>query len=1041
MESIQSVQELQQCVLAATDPMSASKTTALSMLNHMCNTYADGGSQLCVQMINHVYEKAETEQMSIKDRNETDSVIFYALTTVQRALSKRKNDQCIVPSQCRDTLRQVIYQYIFRVNGVKNVQQEQMMPTYLRTKIGVVLALLIQIDFPNRWQDAFQELIQLAEYDKDGRSVTEIIRKDIFLRTLDAVCDEVVEDTSIEQNTVVKDCMRGIACSFSGAIPLQESICAAIINAIITIFKSKAESMISSRGKHIGALETQKLPIYSLSVLKRFISWIDLSLILHDSIILLLLSCLSHAGPGDAEDDNGDGSLPSQCGTEAVECFKEIISKGMENDKKVQMIMNMNILQRIEESGINLDTVDGTHINIVIKISELVTTIGLELINFWESISNNQLSPSPEAAALQTHLNVLVRIFFKCFCYDDIDVSGAVIPLASQFVSTLQKEMNGGMQSSSFRISNHMPQLLAVMYQQMKYPLDFEFDYEDEDDAEEEMYRTELRKLNQTIIRVCPEMALQFLRTSLSKVQAPLSTAQTSDIEAALRLIYHYCEGVRPPPGSKAVLKNQMFRDVLVALHTSDITSHPHREILILYYDIAVRYSDILQDKPELLPNILTSISGDKGLQHQHPRVRSRSCYLLLKLVKALGPTLRPFVETAIGGILSLLSNQVLSLHPEDSLYLFETIGLLLGRTSLSDDEQQGYLIAVMTPHMQMIDSVLKSSDINSDPDTVGDTLSFSVASLAFLTKGFNKNISPGVQAILAETTHPCLNILRAIPTHAEVRNKTMIYLQRMILCLGENILLTISPFLEILIRHCGQDDLLDVAQILHQLCRKFKADAMPVADANILPLLQKAADVMPNISGQDQADLPSHILTEFLHVKKIIFVSLFQVVNSNCSPILLSPRNVGSLEHILRTVGDGAMSVPDPLMKKTCVQFFQELTDQWLGNPNNGNDASMMRGYQTYLLEEFLPGMFNLFFSSEFNEKDAMQFRVVRETAGILFLLKSKCGVQIEQIIARIVASKGAQSTNILAAINTATSKADIEKCIKSLLQSLKYK
>ena len=1038
MEPILTIQQLQQCVLAATDPMSTYKTTALSMLNHMCNTDTDGGAQLCVQLMKHVYERAESEQIGIQERNELNSVIFYALTTLQRALSKRNNEQCIVPSICRDALRQIIYQYVLQVHGTNN-SQHHMMPRYLRTKIGVVLALLIQIDFPERWQSAFQELIHLSEYEKSGSSIIEIIRKDIFLQTMDAFCDEVVEDTSMERNTVIKDYMRGISCSISGSIPPEQTICAQIINAIVGIFKSNAQSMLVSRGDQIGSLETQKLPILALSVLKRFISWIDLSLILNEPVITLLISCLSHAGPGDADDDNGDGSLPSQCGAEAVDCLKEIVSKGMDNQKKVQMIMSLKLLQRIGESGVNLDKVDGTHINIVIKLSELVSSIGLELINCWESTSSNQLSSSPEAVALSLQLNVLVNVFFKCFSYDDIDVSGAVIPLASQFVLTLQKERKESTQNISFRISNHMPQLLTVMYEQMKYPLDFEFDYEDEDDAEEEMYRTELRKLNHTIIRVCPETALQFLCSALSKLHAPLSNAQTNEIEANMRLIYHYCEVLRPPPGTKVILKNQMFRDVIIALHTSDITNHPHREVLILYYDIAVRYSDILLDMPELLPQILTSISGDRGLQHQHPRVRSRSCYLLLKLVKALGPTLRPFVETAIGGIQSLLSNQVLSLHQDDSLYLFETIGLLLGRTELSDDEQQSYLIAVMSPHMQLIDSALKSSDLTTDPDIVGNNLSFAVASLAFLTKGFTKKISAGVQTILAETTQPCLNILRAFPTNTEVRNKTMIYLQRMILCLGEKVLPIMSPFLQILIGHCEQADLLDVAQILNQLCSKFKANAMPVIDATILPLLQKAAEVTPEIAGKDQTDLPSHILTEYLHVKKIIFVSLLQVVNSNCTLILLSPRNVGSLEHILRTVGDGAMTVPDPLIKKTCVQIFNSLTNQWLGHPNNGNDASIMRGYQTYLFEEFLPGMLNLFISTDFNLKDAMQFRVVREIVSLLFLLKSKCGVHIEQLITRIVASKCAETAAFSATIHAATSKAELERCIKSLLQSSK--
>ena len=1031
--------------------MSSAKNAASSMLNHMCNSSADGGSTLCVQLMTRIYERGEVEQFTIQQQQQIDNVIFYTFSTTQRALSKRSKESldCIVPYQCRTELRQIIHRYILRVHEIQipgNEKMDRMMPTYMRTKIGVVLSFLIQVDFPDRWQTAFQELIQIADSTgRNGSSLIEVTRKDIFLRTLDGFCDEVVDDTSNDRNTLIKDYVRGIACSFGGAVPVEQSIASNIIQAIMMIFQSNIQSVYEPRGDQSGEMDRLKLPIMALSVLKRFIPWVDLSLILNEAIIMSLVACLTHAGPGDADDDNGDGSLASQCAAEAVDCFKEIVNKGMEEQKKVQMIMNLNLLQRISASGVDLVTVDGTHINVVIKIAELVTLIGMELITFWESSEMEQLSSSgsvsnEEIGLISAQLHLLVALFFRCYAYDDIDVSGAVITLASRLVLSLEKELGKPVIDGHFRISAHMPQLLAVMYQQMKYPADFEFDYEDEDDSEEEMYRTELRKLNQTIIRISPDTSLQFLCNALSQIQAPLSSAPTNELEAALRLIYHYCEGLRPPPGTTVVLKNQMFRDVLVALHSSDVAAHPHREVIILYYDIAVRYADILKDKPELLPNILTSISGARGLQNEHPRVRSRSCYLLLKLVKSLSGILRPFVETAIGGIQGLLSNQVLSLHPDDSLYLYETIGLLLGRTGLSDEEQQRYLVAVMSPHMQRIDSLLKSPDIQRDPDTIGSDLAYSIASIAFLTKGFSKKLSSGVQAIFQETISPCLNILRAIPANDAVRNKTMIYLQRMILCLGENSLVAMPQFLDVLILHCRQEDLLDVAQLLHQLCFKFKSNMIPVADGSLLPLLKKCFELMADTNGKDGVDLPPHLLTEQLHIKKIMFAFLYQVVASGCTPILLSATNVASLEDILRTVGDGAINLTDPLMKRTCIQFFKELTDQWIVNGSGGDDVNIVRGFQTYLLEVLIPGVFGCFLQDTFNEKDAMQYRLVREMAGIFILLKLKCGLQVEQYIAATVAAKGCPN-GALVAIGEAKTKSEMEESIKALLQATKQR
>ena len=370
MEPIQSTEQLQQCILAATDPMSATKNAASSMLNHMCNISPDGGSGLCVQLMKLVYAQSEGKTFSAEEQHQIDTVIFYTFTTLQRALSKRtQNSECIVPHHCRSELVQNIYHYIFRFNKTQDSTPtpERIMPSYLRTKIGVVISLLIQVDFPDRWQSAFQELMQAVE---SGCSAIQVIRKDIFLRTLDGFCDEVVERTSIERNTMIKDFIRGLASPFSPAIPVENSISAHIIRSIMVIFQSSIGSVYEPRStsndrNQPGKLEMQKLPIKALSVLKRFIPWVDNSLAFDDAILGSLQACLVHSGPGDVDDENGDGSLPSQCAAEAVDCLKEIVGKGMDENKKIELITNLNLLQRIIESGINLETVDGTHINVV----------------------------------------------------------------------------------------------------------------------------------------------------------------------------------------------------------------------------------------------------------------------------------------------------------------------------------------------------------------------------------------------------------------------------------------------------------------------------------------------------------------------------------------------------------------------------------------------------------------------------------------------------------------------------------------------------
>lgn len=105
-------------------------------------------------------------------------------------------------------------------------------------------------------------------------------------------------------------------------------------------------------------------------------------------------------------------------------------------------------------------------------------------------------------------------------------------------------------------------------------------------------YRAELAKLFGKMVRIDSDLCLQFIVEAAQQMEA-MSKASTPDVEVLLRLVYHFSEGVRPAPGLKVIMKNDTFCALLAALHNSDIASHPHREVLCLYYEIVVRYHPI----------------------------------------------------------------------------------------------------------------------------------------------------------------------------------------------------------------------------------------------------------------------------------------------------------------------------------------------------------------------------------------------------------------------------------------------------------------
>ena len=515
-------------------------------------------------------------------------------------------------------------------------------------------------------------------------------------------------------------------------------------------------------------------------------------------------------------------------------------------------------------------------------------------------------------------------------------------------------------------------------------------------------------------------MCLLYVSHALANLPVPISTSPMPDVEAALRLIYHYCEGIRPPPGITVLMKNNTFRSILLALHSSDITCHPHDEVLLLYYDLSVRYHFIFHDQPDLLPQILDSLSGSRGLQHPSPKVKSRSCYFLLKIVKSLGPDLRPYVEQAVTGLSRLVLNPS-PYRPEDALYLFETMGLLLGTTGLSPTEQQQSLTHVMTPHIRSMEDMLSH---HAD----GGILSGSLSAIAFLSKGFTKP-PPEVQLVLMETVNITLTVLEVLPENEQIRRNSVIIFQRMIQCIGHKILEYVPRCLEVFITHCTSEDVVDVAQMFNQLCIKFQQDAVAAMDRALLPFLHKCHALVSTVGETSIGDamIPPHVRTEQLSIQKLTFVVLQHIVTNRATAIFLSPTNAPRLESILQIMMDGAISVEDAIMKKTCILFFHELIKQW---GHNGNGSIIQQGFLSYIGTTFIPSMIQCIVGMD--DQDALSVRCIMEFFTVCWSFRIARPDLLSQAFS-------ACPTSIVARVQVASTKQELEISLKEMIHVMK--
>jgi exportin-T len=255
-----------------------------------------------------------------------------------------------------------------------------------------------------------------------------------------------------------------------------------------------------------------------------------------------------------------------------------------------------------------------------------------------------------------------------------------------------------------------------------------------------------------------------------------------------------------------------------------------------------------------------------------------------------------------------------------------------------------------------------------------------------------------------------------------------------------------------LLISHCTAADILDVSQLMNQLCIKFRADAIGALDTSLLPFLQKCyclsssvVDTSSNGMSQGEMDAP-HLRTEQLSIQKLSFSVLQHIVVHRATAILLSPTNISGLETILQTLSNGAITAEDPVMKKSCLVFFRELLDQWVAEADGTYKGRsfvvppdyVIQGFVRFFCDVLVPGMLDVFFSknSSFNVDDANHFRCLAEFSGMLEILKNRLpDVYSREVLDTKLSIQIGVSQPMVEAFRSANTRKEFEACFKAII------
>ncbi|KAJ3026543.1 pre-tRNA nuclear export protein, partial [Rhizophlyctis rosea] len=549
---------------------------------------------------------------------------FHALSIIEDTLRTTPRYTSLTPDH-QSYLRQSLWSYL---TSSLTPSSEPTTPTrspslltdppFLRSKLALTLVLLLKNQYPLTWPTFFTDFTTLltqsssstqttpsAEWERTTGNVRWETAVDVFLRTCLAIDDEVVRldlvrsPESAHLNTRIKDAMR------EGD------------TALLTQTWFRILSLTHSTSPH---LTPTILNLYA-----RYVSWIDISLVVTPEFMNALYSFISN---------------PSTR-TSAVECLTEIVGKGMKPADKLGLVQMLGVGGVLEgvRGEVESDPEFGE------CVAKFVNVLGVEVGRCWEDVDVG--AAEIRRGAMEV-LDVIFPHFIFLLANEYDDTTRVLFPFLEKWIA-IQKRIRkdgGGATGSGGAAEAQVVEVLRVVVGKMKWDEESSWGFAEDGgeaagggvgDEEGEFLemRKQLRTYLDTLSTLHPALFISYttsyvLDTFTNLRSANGSFAKTwSEAELALMLVYWFSE--------------------------SDVAAYPHPSISYAFFDNVSRYAGFFDVYGEFVGGVLGCFVDGRGLHHPRRAVRSRVYYHFLKFVEKLKTRLVPFVENILSSIQDLL--------------------------------------------------------------------------------------------------------------------------------------------------------------------------------------------------------------------------------------------------------------------------------------------------------------------------------------------------------------------------------------------------
>ncbi len=416
-------------------------------------------------------------------------------------------------------LKETLLEYIRRTYG--SGSQDQVDPPSLQNKLTQTLTFLFIALYQHGWENFLDDFLAQTSLQNNG-SRDNIAGIVLYLRVLGSIHDEIADvlvtrsGSETKRNTVLKDILR------ARDVPKV----AASWQEILTQWRDQNDAVVEM----------------CLKVIGKWVSWIDISLIVNQDTLNLLFQLVGRTNPTNGEDKVRDA---------AIDTFTEIVAKKMQASDKIAMIVFLNlgevVSQLIASPALHdLRTTSNYDTDLAEAVAKLVNNVVFDIVKVLEDGQAQADTRAQAEQLVQSFLPLLLRFFSDE--YDEI--CSTVIPSLTDVLTFLRKA-----QPLPPAYSAMLTPILNAIIQKMRYDETSSWGNEDEqtDEAEFQELRKRLQVLQKSVAAVDEGLYVEILSNVVGNTFQTLDQQggqmDWRDLDLALHEMYLFGELTVPNGG------------------------------------------------------------------------------------------------------------------------------------------------------------------------------------------------------------------------------------------------------------------------------------------------------------------------------------------------------------------------------------------------------------------------------------------------------------------------------------------------------------